>query len=1135
MRKHLIGRHNQQTHGRKGTSSPSSKTTDRFATSLAQVEATAKELYTDEVKKFRQMSHDESYALIMKKDGEYERLRDLSQGYFASAPAVSGLNSNQVKLVLARLLPPALSKKELDRPPTNENYKDWLFQKRQVTVHNITAQCARRVADAIDEIEAVHPFVGGFFIEGVNAEWQKSGERGGQWRSESLTMSIPSRLGKFTLDENAKNTIKHEYGHFLDSDVLGRPNFVIRELKERDGIVHKIRTYEGSGRLSIRTAVEELGFSKTPQSGWEEYSDKPMGWYRDTSKRLWEDYKDASPMEMFAETYLSYINSFGPNRRSEPGMLPTTVYSPEEIAWFDRHVRPGLANISMQTKHLAGRHNQKNHGHPGDRAEIITQPKIENIASPYTAILSGAGAGLLSRPNYLPTSIETDGVIAEVVAGICERTDVPKDVAHQFIYTWENSANDPESLFLKKCVSEEFGIESNLPSETHAFPRKSAIFGERLSRVLGVSTWNLKDTDYESEQAAAVDNKITEWGHQFVRDVYNQTQKFLKDQGVTEVILYRGMDVDIRSEPIFSTLSNNGEAQIKINDSTLSSWTSELSVTNGFGNIVLASSVPAEEIFSTARTGIGCFREAEFVLLGKKRPCTAALRSSLQEKLNSPIELAPIETQDGYEMKVMEFADVSERAKGKIDDYGLESTDNGAYFALDAPRPYPLSILPKGYFRAWVNNYPVLGVWAKDRKCFPTYSILAESGWVQKMVKPSMKHLAGKHQQQSHGRPGPTTTLPKLTNEVPQYTYLMSAAGADIEARPDSNFPTSIEEKQLKKNLVHKISERTGVPEYAVNSFVAAWSACADNATSNLLKHAVIEELEVTPNKWDIASMKRTNITSASSGIMDQLVRERRGDRIDIGGSFAGQKPVTWQELEDKGLQRMAHNYSHLVVKDIYAQTQKFLADNGVTELIVYRGIHKDFETTAAGITSTDLDDNVLSSWSTEPGTAFGFGTAVLVAKVPAKDVFSLPRIGIGCLSEAEVVLKGAVRPCRLYDRQKVDLNNQPRLTKEKVTLADGNNYNVYELPDLPEEIKPRVLYNGFLSGDVSGATQLGTNRESLPKGYFFYIEPQSYNLAIARWSKTKKNIPTYSNGLRNTGWGAGTYLEQIERRLTEV
>ena len=106
----------------------------------------------------------------------------------------------------------------------------------------------------------------------------------------------------------------------------------------------------------------------------------------------------------------------------------------------------------------------------------------------------------------------------------------------------------------------------------------------------------------------------------YLAAVYDKTQNDLAAAGIENVILYRGMGTDG-----FGELGRADPGEIVTHTSNpLSSWSlsreigSVFAKTHAYGQhgIVLAMTVPRERIFSTASNGLGCYGEAEVILIG---------------------------------------------------------------------------------------------------------------------------------------------------------------------------------------------------------------------------------------------------------------------------------------------------------------------------------------------------------------------------------------------------------------------------------------------------------------------------------------------------------------------------------------
>lgn len=111
---------------------------------------------------------------------------------------------------------------------------------------------------------------------------------------------------------------------------------------------------------------------------------------------------------------------------------------------------------------------------------------------------------------------------------------------------------------------------------------------------------------YQRESAR---HQPAEIQRQLLRTMYENTQKYFKDKGITEVVMYRGVSLPIGKRP------NLGEAA-RVRGNALESWSGDPKVARNFGHAVFAMKIPVERILSTPMTGFGCLNEYEYVILG---------------------------------------------------------------------------------------------------------------------------------------------------------------------------------------------------------------------------------------------------------------------------------------------------------------------------------------------------------------------------------------------------------------------------------------------------------------------------------------------------------------------------------------
>lgn len=135
----------------------------------------------------------------------------------------------------------------------------------------------------------------------------------------------------------------------------------------------------------------------------------------------------------------------------------------------------------------------------------------------------------------------------------------------------------------------------------------TAVTGNVLAdRMNGESVPSDNTGSYMSDRAMGV----------IVKQVYENTQQRLRERGVKEVTLLRGV-------PTVTTKGNvmipeDGEVEVQLR--ALSPYTTSSKIARSFAGSVLVTRVPAEQVFSVADSGIGSFGEGEVVVLGGTYP-----------------------------------------------------------------------------------------------------------------------------------------------------------------------------------------------------------------------------------------------------------------------------------------------------------------------------------------------------------------------------------------------------------------------------------------------------------------------------------------------------------------------------------
>jgi len=239
-------------------------------------------------------------------------------------------------------------------------------------------------------------------------------------------------------------------------------------------------------------------------------------------------------------------------------------------------------------------------------------------------------------------------------------SDVKGLAASEFVHQWAESSNDNDfrSLSIQRDAAEEFGVELSpwQQGKLQDYDRAIEIYTEaaKLSKVYSAAREEILDLEYSDpkytqalQTIESSKKRLEELGDEVygrsdirnyvgmgggfsdyvprmsteserlappevqrkaLRTMYENTQKYFADQGITEVIMYRGVNFD---NPTIKTGST-----VKVRGNALESWSADPKTAGTFGNVVMSVKMPVSRILSTPMTGFGCLKEYEYVILG---------------------------------------------------------------------------------------------------------------------------------------------------------------------------------------------------------------------------------------------------------------------------------------------------------------------------------------------------------------------------------------------------------------------------------------------------------------------------------------------------------------------------------------
>lgn len=193
---------------------------------------------------------------------------------------------------------------------------------------------------------------------------------------------------------------------------------------------------------------------------------------------------------------------------------------------------------------------------------------------------------------------------SEIIDALCKRTGLSKEDINKFVAQWAYSSNDDDmrSLAIQKDAAELFAVplskftqeKIEMLLQEPAFKREYGELPRRLRSLL------------PSNQQKAI-----------LQAMYNNTQDRLAKAGFRpgDMIRLRRGVTHIEA----SLVGREEGSVVNIIGNTLESWTVGVYTADWFAGsdgAVFEMDVPIELVVGSARTGFGCLKEGEFVVLG---------------------------------------------------------------------------------------------------------------------------------------------------------------------------------------------------------------------------------------------------------------------------------------------------------------------------------------------------------------------------------------------------------------------------------------------------------------------------------------------------------------------------------------
>lgn len=181
-----------------------------------------------------------------------------------------------------------------------------------------------------------------------------------------------------------------------------------------------------------------------------------------------------------------------------------------------------------------------------------------------------------------------------VVADLAQSSGINESKINNIIADWANSSTTTNSLKLQLAIIDIFSITSN-------------VYFDALTKDKGKRKV-VPDKDH----------------YTLAETIYKNTQKLLEKHKMKEILVYRGLSIPKIDNSIVSS-SMNSIANPMSSFSNAFSISKQFATGSAYFNLygeeskfpyVAAANFPADRIFSTSFTGIGCTLEMEFIVLG---------------------------------------------------------------------------------------------------------------------------------------------------------------------------------------------------------------------------------------------------------------------------------------------------------------------------------------------------------------------------------------------------------------------------------------------------------------------------------------------------------------------------------------
>ena len=584
-------------------------------------------------------------------------------------------------------------------------------------------------------------------------------------------------------------------------------------------------------------------------------------------------------------------------------------------------------------------------------------------------------------------------------------------VASDLVAQWASTSNggQPMSLAIQDLAFKEFDIDR---------PAEWKVEGE------------LKD------QISEIKNNHENLIRKFLRAQYEMTQEYFQKKGISKVTLYRGIRNFTAHDMKKSTFPSSKGFTASIRLRPMSSWSTSEGVAVGFArgadSKIFRKEYDVKDIIAFPGTGVGCYDEREMVVLGgvtdsvdvadynpqntpsvvynspEPQPITYKKEQPQIQVNNAPVDLSRIPPDDGGDEPD------SDSDPDEINIFDLENPD------YTKPGFYKFEIVKN--LAATDEMQEVSDSEIVDLSDWFNLFSTDELEWGEngKRAVGSIRLLSLDRSEFGEGEWGGDYEFTDLLYDIEQninFGGVEPFKKGSVLKRVMDGYIAGEDPEISKEELAQFFKDYSKhFDEDITDSYLVP--SIEDEQFMKLLREEVVSNLvhvwAETSNGDHPMSHALQDIAKTVLGVEDSADWEN--------GKTQDQK----DELFNAALE-IKENYGEALralVKAQYRLTQEWLEDRGIEKLVVYRGIREP-----KGVDNKKglVQLRPLSSWSQNQRVALKFTGGVpnqtggmLRTVIDAKDVFSTPFTGFGCLDEDEIVVIGGKKTAEMRSVQDV-------------------------------------------------------------------------------------------------------------------